>query len=125
MAKVTIDNLAKEIEKILEDYAEETTENLDNILKRSAKVGANLLKSESQAKFGGSGKYAKGWTVTEEKSDRWGSTYVVHNRVAGLPHLLENGHAKRGGGRVAGIPHIKPVEERLIQTVESEVTSKL
>ena len=122
--KVTIDNLATEIGKILEDYAEDTKENLDEILKRSAKVGANLLRSESHAKFNGN-KYWKGWTVTEEKDDRWGSTYVIHNKGAGLPHLLENGHAKRGGGRVDGRPHIRPAEQQIVSAVEREVMSKL
>ena len=123
--KVTIDNLADAIEKILNEYGEDIEKNLDEILKRSAKVGANLLKSESSSKFGGTGKYARGWTVTEEKNTRWGSTYVIHNRVAGLPHLLEFGHAKRNGGRVDGRPHIKPVEEMLVNQVEQEVVTKL
>lgn len=115
MAKVTIDNLAYEIEKILDEYGDEVKQNMDEVTKRVAKSGVQVLRAESRAKFGGTGKYASGWTVTTEKSDRWGSTQTIHNKVAGLPHLLEHGHAKRNGGRVAGRPHIAPVEERLIQ----------
>ena len=128
MAKVTPDKLGAEIEKILAKYNDEINENIDAIRKKVAQKGAQVLRNESKAKFGGSGDYAKGWTVTEVKHPNYTSA-VIHNKHAGLPHLLEHGHALvRGGrtvGRVQGREHIAPVEEKLVEEFEKEVVSKL
>jgi hypothetical protein len=35
----------------------------------------------------------------------------IYSRKAGLPHLLEKGHAKIGGGRTGAYPHVKPAAE--------------
>lgn len=35
----------------------------------------------------------------------------IFSRKAGLPHLLEKGHAKIGGGRTRAYPHVKPAAE--------------
>jgi len=35
----------------------------------------------------------------------------IYSRKAGLPHLLEKGHAKIGGGRTAAYVHVKPAAE--------------
>lgn len=35
----------------------------------------------------------------------------IYSRKPGLPHLLEKGHAKIGGGRTRAYPHVKPAAE--------------
>ena len=56
--------------------------------------------------------YAKSWTVKKTKETSNSLEVTVHskNRYQ-LAHLLEHGHAKRGGGRVSARPHIAKAEE--------------
>lgn len=118
MAKTcTIDNMDAAIMDILNEYEEFTIHTVREATQKIAKEGVKALKSSSGV-FGGSGKYARGWTTTSE-GGRLDTTVTIHNRTPGLPHLLENGHAKRGGGRVAGRVHIAPVESKLIGDYEN------
>ena len=105
---VKINDLALEISKALQTYTAEVTEGLEEAKEKVAKNAVKKLKRRSPRK---TGEYAKGWRAT-----RVGSAWVVHNATNyQLTHLLEHGHAKRGGGRVAGIPHIGPTEKEAIQ----------
>lgn len=111
--------------KILQDYAEDATMTVKDLSKQFAKKGAQAVKSAAKSKFGGTGKYANGWTSTYEEG-RLSAQGVIYNKAApGLPHLLEHGHAKRGGGRVPGRVHIAPVEEKLTEEFEKAVKARL
>ena len=51
---------------------------------------------------------------------RWRVTVHSRNRYQ-LAHLLEFGHAKRGGGRVSGRAHIAPAEQAGIEQLEKDI----
>lgn len=72
------------------------------------------------------GTYAKSWSVKKTKETSNSLELTVHskNRYQ-LAHLLEYGHAKRGGGRVSARPHIAQAEENAIETLETEIAKAL
>ena len=125
MAKVTIDTLDDEIQKVLNDFEEKEVATLNDAIKESAALGAKALKSSSRQTFGGRGYYAKGWTYKVEGSRMTPSATIYNAKTPGLPHLLEYGHAKRGGGRVVGREHIAPVEEQVIKSLQRELEHRL
>lgn len=125
MAKKTpIEALASNIEKLLNNYAEDVEMRLEDVVKRLGQSGAKALKGASAGAVGGTGKYARGWTVQMD-NQRLGSVAIIYNNTPGLPHLLENGHANRGGGRTAGRTHIEPVEEKLVNAMLEAVQNDI
>ena len=123
--KVPVDRLTAEVEKILTEYGENVQQNLDEIVKQMSKKGAQTLRSQSKGTFNGTGAYAKGWTSKAE-TGRLSAQGTIYNKdLPGLPHLLEHGHANRGGGRTPGRVHIKTVEDALVKEFEQKVKSKL
>lgn len=128
MAKrVPIDRLTQEVNKILEEYGDDVQGNLNEITASITKKGAQTLRSQSRNTFNGT-KYASGWT-TQVETGRVSAQGTIYNKTAGLPHLLEHGHAVKRGGRIVGHAdgraHIKPVEDALVKEFEQKVKSKL
>lgn len=114
MANIKIDQLAAEIAKELSKYSQEVVEKVNISSEKVGKAAVKQLKQTSPKK---TGKYAKSWTLTTEKEFGQPHRRIIHAKAPHyrLTHLLEHGHAKVGGGRVEGRPHIRPAEEMVIQ----------
>lgn len=117
--RVNVDGLADAVMKELTDYADLATMDM----KVAVKKAGTTVKKEIQATAPkDTCAYSKSWSVknTKETSNALEVTVYSRNRYQ-LAHLLEFGHAKRGGGRVAGRAHIAPAEEVGIKELESEI----
>ena len=105
---ININDLAREINRQLAEYANGVGEEVEAVAQKVAKDGVKRLKANSPKD---TDKYRKGW-----RAKKVGNTWVVHNATSyQLTHLLEKGHAKVGGGRVAARVHIEPVERQMIE----------
>ncbi len=118
---VSIEQMADVIMEGLQEYADLATDDM----KKAVKKAGNTVKTQIGATAPKrTGKYAKSWKTknTKETSTELQVTVYSPTRYM-LAHLLENGHAKRGGGRVKAIPHIKPAEEageeQLVRDIEA------
>ena len=118
-----IDNLANEIMEGLKEYADLAS---DDVKKAVRKAGNTVRKEIYENAPKDTGAYAKSWSVkkTKETSNSLEVTVYSKNRYQ-LAHLLEHGHAKRGGGRVAARPHIAQAEQSAVETLDSEIAKAL
>lgn len=116
---IKIDALADAVARELAAYSQEATDNLKKKIRSVAKEAVEELKATSPKD---SGTYASTWMskdVYESKTDIRVRVYNKDNYQ--LTHLLEDGHAKVSGGRVAGKPHIGPAEDNAAKKLDNKV----
>ena len=121
--RVKIDQMAHVIMEGLQEYADLATDDL----KAAVKMAGNEAKKDIQANAPvKTGKYKKSWAVKTTRETSNAMEVVVHstNRYQ-LAHLLEFGHAKRGGGRTRAFPHIAPAEAKAAELLEKEIERAL
>ena len=121
--RIRVDDLARVVMEGLQEYADLATEDL----KAAVKKAGNEAKKDIQTNAPqDTGAYKKSWAVktTRETSNAMEVTVHSRNRYQ-LTHLLEFGHAKRGGGRTRAFPHIAPAEQRAAEVLEREVEAAL
>ena len=127
MAGIKIDALGAEIAKMMEEYAAEAAGDVKAEAKAVAKEAVKELKATSPEDPGSKkGHYKDGWTSKVESENAVSIGIRVYNKKKpGLTHLLEKGHAKRGGGRVEGVPHIGPAEQKAVEDYEKRLKERL
>lgn len=127
MAGIKINALGDEIAKMMEEYASAVAQDMKAEAKAIAKEAVKELKATSPEGPGSKkGHYKDGWTSKVESENAVAIGIRIYNKKKpGLTHLLEKGHAKRGGGRVKGIPHIAPVERQAIEGYEKRLKARL
>ncbi len=121
--KVSIDQMADVIMEELNKFKDTGIEEVKAACKKGGKIVKEDINASAPVR---TGRYAKSWTykVTAEDSASIEVTVYSPSRYM-LAHLLENGHAKRGGGRVRAIPHIAPAEAHAEQEIERELQRTL
>ena len=101
------------------NMADATADGVKTVVQRAAKTVKAEIQAGAPVKTGA---YKKSWTAknTTESANKLEITVYSRNRYQ-LAHLLEHGHAKRGGGRVAARPHIASAEQSGIEQLEQEI----
>lgn len=109
MGNTSIDGLAAAIAKELESYRQDVTDGLKEEVKQVAKECKQEIQQNAPKL---TGDYKKSWKVKKVYESAEDIRVVIHSKSEyRLAHLLEKGHAKRGGGRVPGKAHIQPAEQ--------------
>jgi hypothetical protein len=121
-----VGDLAGMIAAELEQYSVEVADEVKQACKDVSKEMTENIKRDSPEM---TGDYAKGWRQKTIYEDKNNIRIRTHNATDyQLTHLLEFGHAKTGGGRVEGKPHIAPNEEKakkeLLERIEKAVSDK-
>ena len=119
--KVSIDQMASAIEEELKKYSGFAASETKKAVRKAGNTAKKDINASAPVR---TGKYAKSWRTkaTRESAESLEVTVYSPSRYQ-IAHLLEHGHAKRGGGRVRAIPHIAPAEEHakeeLIRDIEN------
>lgn len=121
--RVSVDQMAEAVTQSLGEYAELSNE----VMKQSVTEVSQSVKKDIQVNAPvRTGKYKKSWAAKKVQENANSLTIAVHSRDRyQIAHLLEHGHAKRGGGRVQAIPHIAPAEQRGVEELAGKIEQGL
>lgn len=117
-------DMSIEIMRALTRYADMTVSTMKELVYDAAKECKDQIQTTAPVRTGA---YAKSWTVKKGNSflSTTVSATVQSRNHYQLTHLLEFGHAKRNGGRVAARPHIAAARDQAEQNLERKLKEAL
>lgn len=117
--KIELKDFQKAIIDNLKEYSSEVVSESKKQVQQVGKETVALLKATSPKR---SGEYAKSWSLKKafENADEI-RVEVYNSKKGNITHLLEYGHAKKNGGRVEAIPHIRPAEQVAAEKLDKKV----
>lgn len=103
------DRFAIALNDLLMDVVTDVDGSTMPVVKDACKKAANEVRKNARAQ--GWGSYAKEFSYKTSHRNLESLGEVGNGKRPGLVHLLEKGHAKVGGGRVEGRPHMGPAAD--------------
>lgn len=115
--KVDIGSIADAIAKELSDYTRDVAEGVKEAADETTSELLKNTKADAPKRYGKYKKAIATKTLHESDYEKRVVWYVKSPHYR-LSHLLEKGHAKRGGGRVRAYPHIEKNAEKAKEDFE-------
>lgn len=127
---IDLERLPDALKAVLSDYTEEIDAKITAIMTEELEETTKTLRATSPRKTGTytyqggewrynptkvEGPYARSWKWRIDRSPYTGYPEgIVYSKTPyyRLTHLLEDGHAKKNGGKVEGIKHIGPAADQ-------------
>lgn len=123
MAVIKPDQLEAAVARELAAYSDELAEDTKQCVRDAARLALSEVRARSPVD---TGEYKRGWRIKKAYESDTDIRLRVYNATSYmLTHLLEHGHAKVGGGRVPGYPHIAPAERAASEKLGREIRTKV
>ena len=120
--RCSTDRMADAIMEGLQEYAGLAADELKKAVRKAGNTARKDIQANAPEK---TGVYRKSWAVKKTRETSDSIQIVVHSKRYQLTHLLEFGHAKRGGGRTRAFPHIAPAEQAGIEQLTRDIERDL